>query len=70
MYNGVGYSSIRGTGVTGAVHRSVATLVRSSKEDYIKWKETQEQSERTIDPKIIKHKHHRVVLAEEYEKKF
>jgi hypothetical protein len=58
MYNGVGNASIRGTG-TRAVHRSVATVVKSSKEDYIKWKEAQERmepQERVIDARILEHK--------------
>ena len=66
MYNGVGHTSYRGG--TGSVHRSVATLVRSSKEDFVQWQESREafeSVERIIDPRIIAHKERRAELGKQ-----
>ena len=59
--------------MSGSVHRNVATVVKSSKEDYVKWKEGREEmeiEERRVDPRIIAHKERREELANKlYEKK-
>ena len=61
-----------GTQTMGSAYRSVATVVKSSKEDYIKWKEGREQmdtEERNIDERILVHKERWSKLGNELERK-
>ena len=57
----------------GSAYRSVATVVKSSKEDFIKWRDGREQvntEERKVDSRILTHKERWSALGQKYEKIF
>ncbi len=61
--------SSRGTGTSASVHRSAATLVKSSRDDYLKWLQSRptdtpssSNPDKVLDPEIVAHKNVRAKL--------